>query len=61
MVRRLQERGLPNIENYNFYIPSYVAQTRKKYLKRLTKFASEEYTDFFLKLICDEINLNKRP
>lgn len=36
-------------------------QTRKKYMKKLAKFAPEEYTEFFLKLICDEVNKNKKP
>jgi hypothetical protein len=60
VARALQEKGV-SLENYKFYIPSYVAQTRKKYLKRLSKLNAEEYTDFFLKLICDELNLNRKP
>lgn len=56
----MQEKGLPAIDNPKFYIPSYAVAARKKYLKRLGKFAAEEYSDFILKLLCDELNLNRK-
>jgi hypothetical protein len=41
-------------------LPSYVNQTRKRFIKKLNKFNPDDYVDFFLKLTCDEINLNKK-
>lgn len=49
----LLEKGVQTIQSYKFYIPSYVNQTRKRFIKKISKFNSEEYVDFFLKLTCD--------
>ena len=57
----LLEKGVQPIESYKFYLPSYVNQTRKRFLKKLNKFNPDNYVDFCLKLTCDEINLNKKP
>jgi hypothetical protein len=38
-----------------------VGQTRKKFVKRLKKFNESEYVDFVIRIICEEINLNKKP
>lgn len=37
----LSDKGVRPTENYKFYIPSYVSQARKRYLKRLQKFNAE--------------------
>ena len=38
-----------------------MGQTRKKFVKRLKKFNESEYVDFVIRIICEEINLNKKP
>ena len=52
-LKILMERGVQPVENYKFYIPSYVNRSRKRFLKKLSRFDPDEYIDFFLKLTCD--------
>jgi hypothetical protein len=53
MAAMLTEKSCPPIKTYKFYIPSYVSTTRKRYLKKISRFDPESYVDFFLKMTCD--------
>ena len=63
-VRKLLiSRGSKQIESesFKFYLSSYEEKTRKIYLKKLNKFIPEDYANFYLGMICDEINHDKVP
>ena len=60
-AKLIRDKGVPLVSNFKFYIPSYLPNARKRYLRRLKRFNPQEYTDFFLKLACDELSLGRKP